>query len=315
MIISYTTTEKDEGRTAYSIMRNELLISSTLLRRLKQADAISVSGQSVFTNYKLLQGQTLAVNVGRAEPDCGNVPEDGEIEILYESDGLIAVNKPSGVLVHPSRARYSGTLSNFVAGYLLYTYGAGCCHAVNRLDRDTSGVVLFAKNSYFKSIASEALSAPDVRKEYLGIVYGQMPTSGTIDVPILRKEERNLLRIPSPDGQRAVTHFQTLYTEALGDDFYSLVRFRLETGRTHQIRVHCLYAGHPILGDKMYCTDDSNALSQALGAASQALHARLLFFADPLSKELVNIIAPWRPPWRPENYACNLRLDMLASRL
>ncbi|MCL2200686.1 MAG: RluA family pseudouridine synthase [Oscillospiraceae bacterium] len=293
MKLSYTALEKDIGRTVHSIMRKELRISATMMRRLKQSDAISVSGTSVFTNFALSQGDTVTIDLSAAEPPCDNIPEFADIEILFENEGILAVNKPVGMLIHPSRARHTGTLSNYVAGYL-----TAPCHAVNRLDRDTSGVVLFAKNSYMKHLASQSLSAPDAKKEYLALVCGEISEQGTIDVPITRLEERNLIRVPSPGGQRAVTHFQRLEliigaTSSL--TLASLVKFSLETGRTHQIRVHCLHIGHPILGDKLYSNESSTAVSQSLGITTQALHAQLLGFTEPLSGQYIEITAT--PPF------------------
>lgn len=323
MILRFCAEEKDRDRTVGSVMRRELKISATMLRRLKQADVISVSGKSVFTNYKLSPEEVLEVDIYGAEQPCDNLPQCGELEILFENEGLLAVNKPSGILVHPSRARHMGTLSNFVAGYLakigsdfalcsmqnekLPSATQAACHAVNRLDRDTSGVVLFAKNSYMKDLASKALAMPEARKEYLALVCGRAPESGTIDVPIKRFEERNMLRVVAPDGQRAVTHFETLKVF----DTFSLVKFRLETGRTHQIRVHCLHMGHPILGDKLYGSDEALAVSQSLGINTQALHAKLLAFTEPLSGKYMEITAPWNLPIDEKSFPCILQSDVL----
>ena len=292
MLLSYTAAENDCGRTVHSIVRREFRASTSLLRRLKAAGAIAVSGAPVFTDYRVTPGETVTADIDAAERPCDNVPEQGSFEILFENEGLIAVNKPAGVIVHPTHSRNTGTLSNFVAGYLLRTAQPCSCHAVNRLDRDTSGVVLFAKNSYVKALASEALADSGASKEYLALVHGAMPESGAIDVPIRRLEERNMLRVASPDGQRAVTRYETVRTFGAGGESFSLVLLRLETGRTHQIRVHCSHVGHPVLGDKLYCTEGSRGLSQRLGVETQALHAYRLAFADPLSGQRIVVAAP-----------------------
>ena len=294
MIVSYTLAESDLGRTVYSILRRELRISAALTRRLKAASAVYVSGAPAYTNHRPMPGETVAADITAAEPPCGIIPQQGPLDVLYENEGLLALNKPVGIIVHPSRSRYTGTLSNFIAGYL----GAGhSCHAVNRLDRDTSGVVLFAKNSYMKALASTALADAAAVREYLALVHGAMPGRGVIDAPIKRLEERNLLRVTAEDGQRAVTHFETACVFEADAGRYSLVRLRLETGRTHQIRVHCLHIGHPVLGDKMYCTEESAAMSHALGIATQALHAQRLAFTDPLSGERLEITGPTPDDW------------------
>jgi 23S rRNA pseudouridine1911/1915/1917 synthase len=293
MILTYVATDADSGKKVYTILRRELCLSAALTRRLKQAGAICLNGQPAFTDRLVSPGDAVSVDTAAAEPSCDNIPEEGCLEILYEDAGLLAVNKPSGLLTHPSRSKNTGTLSNIVAGYLLKTAGDGCCHAVNRLDRDTSGVVLFAKNSHMKARASEALAAPDAEKEYLALVCGVMDVpSGTLDKPIRRLEEGNMLRVTAPDGQRAVTHYETLGTAAAGDRTVSLLRLRLETGRTHQIRVHLCDASHSVLGDSLYVSEESRTVSEALGIASQALHARRLSFTEPVSGRRLTLTAP-----------------------
>ena len=296
MLLKYVVSDRDAGRKVYSVLRRELMISDTLTRRLKQAGAITIGGAPAFTDRRLEPGETLTVDIAAAEPPCDLVPETGALDILYEDEGLLALNKPAGMLTHPSRARYTGTLANLAAGYLERAWGDGRCHAVNRLDRDTSGVVLFAKNSYMKARASEALHAPDAGKEYLALVLGAVaPEAGTIDLPIKRLRKEDMLRVTAPDGQRAVTHFETECRYAGTDAPVSLLRLKLETGRTHQIRVHCLAIGHPVLGDHLYYTEASHAVSAQLGVVSSALHARRLTFIEPVTGAPLVIEAPAPP--------------------
>jgi len=295
VILTYKACGEDAGRKVYAVLRREFRLSETLVRRLKRYDAIRVDGQPVFTDYRLSPGQVVRVDVTAGEEPSGSVPEAGPIEILFENEGLLAVRKPPGLITHPSRARYTGTLANFVAGYLKAKGEGETCHAVNRLDRDTSGVVLFAKNGYMKALASEALGRPEARKEYTALVCGvPEPLRGTVDRPIRRLRERDMLRIVAEDGQRAVTHYETLGVLE-GDCRVSLLRLRLETGRTHQIRVHMLHIGCPILGDGLYSTDASRAISKRLGVETQALHAGVLRFTEPLSGRYLEITAP-EPP-------------------
>lgn len=293
MVLKYDVKESDSGRKIQSIMRRELDISAALTRRLKQVNGILLNGQPVYTDRIVASGETVEIDITAAEMASDVVPEQGALQILYEDAGLIAVSKPSGMITHPSRAKYTGTLANIVAGYLQETTGDGRSHAVNRLDRDTSGVVLFAKNSHMKARAAEALAAPDAEKEYLALIHGVMDApSGTIDMPIKRQSEGDMLRIPAPDGQRAVTHYETINTAIAEGYSVSLLRLHLETGRTHQIRVHCHAVGHPILGDILYYTDASRTLSLALGIHAQALHARSLSFTEPVSGTPLNLTAP-----------------------
>ena len=292
MILSYTVPDSGEGRKVYSVLRREFDASAALVRRLKQCDAVCVDGVPVYTVRRLSPGETVTADISAAEPPCDIVPEEGCPDILYEDDGLIAVNKPAGRIVHPSRARFTGTEANYVVGYLLKKGDPPVCHAVNRIDRDTSGVVLFSKNSYMKARASKAL-ADGGRKEYLALVCGTPPEkSGTIDLPIKRLIEGDMFRAVAPDGQRAVTHYELLGTGDTGSGAVSLLRFRLETGRTHQIRVHCLALGIPILGDILYYTEQSRDLSSSLGVTAQQLHAYRLSFTEPISGSPVDLTAP-----------------------
>ena len=292
MILSYTVPESGEGRTVYSILRREFDASAALVRRLKQCGGVFVDGVPAYTVRRLVPGEVVTADISAAEPPCDIEPEDGPPDVIYEDDGLIAVNKPAGMIVHPSRARFTGTQANYVAGYLLKNGEAPVCHAVNRIDRDTSGVVLYSKNSYMKARASASLASGGAHKEYLALVCGAPPeAAGTIDLPIKRLTEGDMFRAVAPDGQRAVTHYELLGTAQTAYGAVSLLRFRLETGRTHQIRVHCLALGMPILGDGLYSSDESKALSTQLGLTAQQLHAHRLSFTEPLSGRALNLTA------------------------
>jgi len=293
MKLTYTVRPGDEGSTVLSILRRELAVSASLVRRLKTVQGISVDGVPVYTDRRLVPGETVAADVALAEPPCGCVPEDGPLEVLLEDEGYLAAAKPAGLLTHPTHARYTGTLANYTAGYLLAREGSGCCHAVNRLDRDTSGVVLFAKNGYMKERLSAALTAG--QKTYLAVAFGRMPEpAGVIDLAIRRESPQNLRRIAAPDGQRAVTRYETLTAAERNGVPLSLLRLELETGRTHQIRVHCAALGCPLLGDRLYGTPASLAASETLGVEAQLLHAHRLAFAHPLTGDAVTVSAPMR---------------------
>ena len=292
MILSYTVPEGPD-RKVYTILRRELCASAALVRRLKLANAIFANGESVFTDKMLKAGDVLTADVSVCEPPCDVVPEDGEINVLYEDEGMLVVNKPCGVLVHPSRARYTGTLSNFAAGYLLKKEGCGAVHAVNRLDRDTSGVVVFAKNSYMKALISEALGEETAKKKYIAVVFGEMShKNGIIDAPIKRLREGDMIRGVAPDGQQAVTRYETKGVCTVQGEKMSLLSLTLETGRTHQIRVHCTHKGCPLLGDCLYYTEASRKLSDALGVSGQVLHAETLEFVHPLTSKRMLFTAP-----------------------
>ena len=283
MTLTCTVTEKFNGKELLVFLRKEMRLSASLVRRLKSVQGIFVNSAPVYTNFIVHSGDIVSADLSAAEPPCDLVPQLGGVEVLYENNGLLAVNKPCGILVHPSHSKYTGTLSNYVSGYLEKTSGSCICHAVNRLDRDTSGVVLFAKGSHFKDLAGKALSAPDAKKEYMALVYGHFESEyGTIDLPIKRAEEHKLLRIPAEDGQRAVTHYKVLERY----NGYTLIKCILETGRTHQIRVHLSEIGYPIVGDYTY----SNGKNK-FGVEGQMLHAYKIKFKHPTTNEEVEFKA------------------------
>lgn len=290
MIIYHTITPGEHGSELGNVLRRSLSLSAASVRRLKQSDGIKLNGRTAYTNFRVSQGERLVITLH--ERECGIVPQMGHIDILYEDRWLLALNKPVGMLVHPSRAKYTETLSNYAYGYLQSNSADGC-HTVNRLDRDTSGAVLLAKNAHAKNLAIAALKLPESSKDYLAVVWGAPEEKqGIIDLPIRRLRERDMLRIVAPDGQRAVTEYRVLaQSEHLGQRL-SLISFRLVTGKTHQIRVHCHAEGFPILGDGLYYTQASRDLSDSLGVQGQLLHSRLLTLRHPITSENLCIEAP-----------------------
>lgn len=297
MILEHTITAAEDGAELLAILKKSMALSATAIKRLKRADGIKIDGRTAFTNYRVSRGEKLCVTLRDSPPDI--IPQKGEIEILYEDEGFLAVNKPKGMLVHPSRARNTGTLSNFVLDYLINEGGGGgtSCHTVNRLDRDTSGAVLFAKNSHMKNLAVKSLREPESKKEYIALVCGvPEEKEAVMDMPIRRLRERDMRRIVSQDGDRAVTHYAVLVSGRYKGKEISLVRFRLMTGRTHQIRVHCHWSGFPIIGDCLYYTPFSRAVSEAIGVDGQMLHCERLEFIHPMKGELLSIKAPITRP-------------------
>jgi len=292
MILRHQVTGEEGGSPLLFILRQRMGLSSAAVKALKRNGGLEVDGVLRFTNYLVSEGEIVTANVAHSEDESDNLPEEGEIEILFEDEGLIAVNKPSGLIVHPSHSRNHGTLSNFVAGYLAQS-GRPICHIVNRLDRDTSGVVLFAKNAHMKSKAVTALQAGE--KRYTALIFGGLdPRSGTIDLPIRRLQPRDMLRIAAPDGKRAVTHYRTAAEGIIAGRTCSVLEITLETGRTHQIRVHCLAQGAPLAGDPLYFTAESQAWGAALGLKHQLLHSHSLSFCHPQTREQITLRGPIR---------------------
>ena len=264
-----------EGRLS-SFLLGELKMSTGLMNKLKWGDSLRVNGIPQRTNYPVRPGDVITVALAEETPEYP--AEDGELSILYEDDALLAVDKPAGMLIHPSRAKNTGTLANYVAGYYRKT-GLSCAfHPMTRLDRDTFGIVLLAKNAHIHSL----LQSCGVKKTYHALVYGG-PTedSGTIDAPIARRPLPSLLRYVNPEGKPSVTEWQVLKR----DGKLCKLALRPITGRTHQLRVHCAYMGFPILGDPQYGSPESQAYSAELGLTHQMLCARKLEFFHPLTGE------------------------------
>ena len=257
-----------------SFLKGELKMSTGLMNKLKWGDAIRVNGTPQRTNFEVCPGDVITVRLDEETPEYP--PEDGPLTVLYEDDHLLVVDKPAGMLIHPSRSRNTGTLANFVYGYYRKTSQKSAFHPMTRLDRDTFGIVLLAKNAHVHSL----LQTLDVKKTYHALVFGgPEEDSGTIDAPIARRPLPSLLREIREDGKPSVTEYAVLARR--GE--YSKLALRPVTGRTHQLRLHCAHMGFPILGDPQYGTAESLAFSGALGLNSQLLCAKRLEFVHPIT--------------------------------
>ena len=277
MTLRYTVTPETAGRQLQSVCRRDLRLAAAQLRKLKSEQGLLVNGSPAFASRVLAPGDQITALLREDLPDYP--PEPGELHILYEDALMLALDKPQGVIVHPTRSRNTGTLANAVWSYLL-SEGEEGCHAVNRLDRDTGGVILFAKTAWACRLLIDALAAPETEKTYLAAVYGVPdPPSGRIDLPIRRPDPRDLRREAGEPGEAAGTEYSLLESA----EGCSLVRLRLLTGRTHQIRVHLSAMGWPVLGDRLYASPGSAARSAELGQSIQALHCTGLSFPHPLS--------------------------------
>ena len=263
-----------------SFLLGELKMSSGLMNRLKWGDSIRVNGIPRHTDYPVQPGDVVTVSLEEETPEYP--AEDGPLSIIYEDDWLLAVDKPAGMLIHPSRARNSGTLANFVAGYYQKTGQKSAFHPLTRLDRDTFGIVLLAKNAHLHAL----LQQQKPRKTYHALVFGAPSgESGTVTAPIARCPLPSLLRRIDPEGKPCVTEYRVLER----GDSVSKLELRPITGRTHQLRLHCAYLGCPILGDPQYGSLESMALSGAWGIPSQLLCAKRLEFTHPLTGEAMTL--------------------------
>ena len=261
-----------------SFLREEMAMSAGLVNRLKWHEKILVNGIPQHTDYAVQTGDTITVLMDT--PVAEYPAEQGELTILYEDAHILAVDKPAGMLIHPSRSRNTGTLANFVLGYYEKTGQSCAFHPLTRLDRDTFGVVLLAKNPHI----SARLQASDLRKTYHAVTYGGPDAdAGSIDAPIARKPLPSLLREIREDGKPSVTEYRVL--EQRGK--LCKLELRPITGRTHQLRLHCAHMGFPILGDPQYGSPESAAYSESCGINTQRLCAKRIEFSHPITGETV----------------------------
>lgn len=271
-----------------NILRGKMGLSASLVKRLKKQNAIFVESEPACTDRLVMKGEVVRVVIREALPDFPL--EKGDLDVLYEDEAILAVDKPAGIWVHPTPGRQTGTLANRAAFYLK---DEGCgVHVVTRLDRDTFGVVLFAKNGFVHAQLSRMLQQGGVEKCYHAVVCG-LPEQreGVIDLPIARRAGGSLLREVREDGQDAVTCYHVISTNG----GVTLLELEPGTGRTHQLRVHCAAIGCPILGDRAYGNDASVALSDGFGITTQQLCAVSLRFAHPLSGEPLTISSQQSP--------------------
>ncbi len=263
-----------------SFLKDEMAMSSGLINRLKWSQRILVNGVPQHNDYTVAVGDTITALMD--DPQADYPAQEGPLTVLYEDEHLLAVDKPAGMLIHPSRSCNEGTLANFVLGYYR-AQGLSCAfHPLTRLDRDTFGVVLLAKSPH---IHAKLQQAP-VEKIYRALVFGAPGhNEGLIDAPIARKPLPSLLREIHPDGKPSQTHYRVLEK----GDQWSLLALTAITGRTHQLRLHCAYSGFPILGDPQYGSAESQAFSARLGLNSQALCAYSLTLKHPVTDEALYI--------------------------
>ena len=268
-------TASREGRLS-SFLLGELKMSTGLMNKLKWGDGIRVNGEPQRTNFAVKSGDVITVRLDEEEPEYP--AQDGCLSVLYEDDYLLVVDKPAGMLIHPSRSKNEGTLANFVAGYYQKTGQKCAFHPMTRLDRDTFGIVLLAKNAHVHTL----LQGADVKKTYHALVFGEPDeTEGVIDAPIARRPLPSLLRYVREDGKPSVTEYRVLERNGR----LCKLALRPVTGRTHQLRVHCSHMGFPILGDPQYGSEDFQTFSAELGLQHQMLCAKRLEFVHPITGE------------------------------
>lgn len=285
-LLEWIVSAEQTGERADKHVTDELAdpsVSRSQVQEWIRQGAVTVNGQSVKPNAKMQLGDKILVVIPEPEP-LEAIPENIPLDIVYEDEDVIVINKPRGMVVHPALGHSSGTVVNALLYHckdLSGINGVKRPGIVHRIDKDTSGLLMAAKNDLAHASLAEQLKAHTVNRRYSALVYGLLPHDrGTIDAPLGRDpHDRKLFTVTDKGGKRAVTHFAVM--ERFDD--YTLVELKLETGRTHQIRVHMKYIGHPLVGDPVY----GGRAGRTLGMSGQALHAGVLGFVHPRTgKEL-----------------------------
>ena len=283
-IITYTVPPQQPPVRIRTFLRGLGYSHQNLIELKKHQGSVAVDGTARYFNERLYGGEQVTVRIPLdGDPQETVVPVRLPVEIVYEDEDLLVVNKPAGMPTHPSFGNRDNTLANAMAWYFREKGEPYTFRCSNRLDRDTSGLTVLARHMVSGSILSEMGARHALRREYLAIVRGiPQPESGTINAPLSREEGSILKRrVDFENGETAVTHYKTIKTK----DGYSLVSLVLETGRTHQIRVHMQYIGTPLIGDYLYNPDYEKM-------HRQALHSARLSFTHPITGEAMSFEAP-----------------------
>lgn len=282
MNLSYQIDKDEHYDNVLHVLKEQFFLSDRLITKLKKANKIYLNSLPTYTKKSVTVGDTVSVLIDFEEDNSNIVASNIPLNIIYEDDYLLVLNKPANIAIHPSILHFYNNLSNGVKFYFDKLGLKKKIRIVNRLDRNTSGIVIFAKNEYIQECLIKQMKTKELKKEYLAIAKGILESkSGTLNFPIARKEGSIIERTVSSDGDSAITHYDVV------KEFnnLSLVHIVLETGRTHQIRVHFSYIGHPILGDTLY-----GSPSELINR--QALHSYKLTFIHPVTKKVVSLEAP-----------------------
>ena len=276
-IITYQINETFQNTTILQFLKKKHYTDKAIIALKKTPEGILLNGVWAYVNQKISSGDILTIKLSETESSEKIVPEKLDMDIVYEDEDILVVNKPANMPVHPSQNHYTGTLANGIAYYFAAQRKPFIFRCVNRLDRDTTGLTILCKHQLASGILSNMVSERLIKRTYLAICTddGSLPQNGTINAPIARKEGSTIERIVDYEkGEDATTHFKKLLH--LPDKQISLIQLRLETGRTHQIRVHMSSIGHPLIGDDLY-GGDCTLIKR------QALHSYSLHFTHPIT--------------------------------
>lgn len=283
-LLTYPITETPISQTVEQFLKARGY-SKHLLIRLKHSPlGLSIGGAKVFSNHILKPGEVLEVRLDEPEDSPNIVPTPMDLDLVYEDEDLLVINKPAGLPIHPSQGHYDMTLANGMAWYFRQKKEPFVYRVINRLDRDTTGLLILARHSLSAAILSQMVKERRIHREYLAVASGLLDSEGVIRAPIARVPGSTIMRqVDVKQGDPACTHYRLLHYNPELD--CSLAALTLETGRTHQIRVHLKHIGHPVLGDFLY-HPDYRLISR------QSLHSHKLSFRHPLSQKELVLEAP-----------------------
>lgn len=295
-IIEYFISSAEQNFTVKQYLKSKKYSSRSIIELKKNPACVTVNGNPVFMTHRLLPGDCLTIHIIEEAPSEKILPVKLPLSIVYEDEDLLVIDKPAGMPIHPSMRNYDNSVANALAWYFAQRGVPFVFRCINRLDRDTSGLTIIAKHYVSAGILSDMVSAKStenlrqkysavsgISREYLAIVRGHLtPPQGVISAPLSRKPGSIIERtVDFERGERAVTHY-SLVEERNG---HSLVSLHLETGRTHQIRIHMQYLGYPLIGDYLYNPDMEHI-------SRQALHSYRLAFSHPITGEPMEFTAP-----------------------
>lgn len=281
-IFHYQITENERGTTVLDFLRKKGFSRHILSSMKADKEALTRNGQRIGGREQLLAGDHFRVRLLETVDSDGIVPVSMPLSILYEDEDILVINKPADMPVHPSIGNYTNTLANGVAAYLDAKDEHSPFRCINRLDRDTSGALILAKNAFSAAVLSTQMRNRQIRRTYLAVVEGVTPPNGTISAPISRVDDSVIERhVDFLRGEPAVTHYERLEVK----NEHSLLEIHLETGRTHQIRVHMGYIGHPLPADYLY-HPEYDCFKR------QPLHSLQLEFRHPVTDKPMCLLAP-----------------------
>lgn len=284
--IQYHIGLEDDGKTIGSFLEEREYSRAIVIELKKTKTGIRKNGEWATVREKLKGGDLLEIELVEEENSDQIMPVGHAFDILYEDEDILVINKPSNMPIHPSINHYEGTLANAVMHYYKEQGENHVFRCINRLDRDTTGVTIIAKHGLSSSILSKRMQERRLTRTYLALVEGKVPLEGKIDLPIGRTEDSIIKRrVDEEKGERAITHYRRMDVLEVEEQEVSVVALTLETGRTHQIRVHMSHEGYPLLGDFLY-----NEKNQML--SRQALHAWQISFKHPISGQEMKFKAP-----------------------